>query len=380
MKKLFVLLSILIFTTIIVSCNRHGIGNFRTDNAKNLPMKTEKTNDKQIKRINLQTVSFSTPEGFTDKSLFFFSKKEANEGYGDRLDVEHLVRNEQTKNIEVCRAAVYKKAAEWKNAGSELLSPPDNAATQSNIFLDKEITVGENYQTLLVGWEKRVGSDVENQMEAFIFDTPTTLFRLKYQTTGNGERKTENFERIVASAEIVTSDFAENYQITDDFIRRFAGDLTLEVPSELVPRREFVYEKYGVPDPTDKEFYETVKLTLLDPDNREKMERLYVKDKREIDPKYFDGEVKDTESLSVETKFFTGKTEKYFTTVNKPYEKINPSLVYRTVTLLGRFRDKSENKIILIGQAPNGREKELESDSQKWFDTFIPASEGSGNN
>jgi len=374
MRKICILLLTLTFTMNAGSCNKYSIHNQAIMNAeKNLPMETETTNDDKTKRINLQTVSFSPPEGFEDKSNHSsFVKYNKNGSEIERAYASHF--NTEKRNLEFYRAAFYEKFEREKEKTKEFgqMVPATNPSME--VFLDKKVLIKGKYPALLIGKSTSVNQANGNretgyERDAYIFDTQSTAFALAYNTADNSSETQKRFERMIESLELNTPSFAGDAPTSDGYVRRYSGNATVEVPVDLIPDRKFVYEKYRDEKDVDRE-KKVLRLTLLEPDDQEKLSEM--KDADSIDKQHV-GSIKNEMQKAVKTRHYTGELGE-FTKVN--YEGFKTS-EYSMARKWTRLEAKDKTVIILQGTAPVGREKELGIELEKWMQTFISASERS---
>lgn len=392
MISILPLLFILTFNA--ANCNEYSVNNQTITNAeKNLPMETETTNDDKTKRINLQTVSFSVPEGFADESTSsdFIKPKYSDDRkkrlVGSELERVSAARFRRGKEISDGKDAVkvtdiesarksFHKEIEGLKEESKNLYGVGSLTIKIESFMEKQSLSKEKFPTLMTGQVMgEIGKKTEYRREAYVFDTQQTFFYLLYITEEDGEKIQQRFERMVESLELNTPEFAGDAPTSDGYFRRYSGDVTLEVPADLIPNRKFVYDKYPTGETPAKP--KAIELTLIEPDDQENLPKTNPEESKYNPGRAYSGRIIKKEPMMANNKFYKGEITKYSIVQDEEYQDINPLLVKKITAIWGRLEDKNGNAIVLECKSPSEKENELNTAFEKWMQAFIPASDRS---
>ena len=342
--------------------------------------------------INLETVSFRPPENFQDHSRYSnFIKPAYDPNHQKRLvggetevvSAARLTRGVKTSgsrdalainDVESARASLSKEVEGYQDEAKKLYGAR-SLTIKIEVFMDKEFESKDKYPSLMTGLVMgETDRKIEYRREAFIFDTPSTFFYLKYVTTQNGAEIQKKFERMIESLEVNTADFTGNTPATGDgYIRRYSGNVTLEVPVDLIPARKFVYHKQRAGAAPDKDT--AVVLALLEPDDQEILPVTNPEESKYNPGRAYNGRVVKKDDIEKSDKFYKGSITIYLIVQNEEYKDINPTLVKKVTAIWARLENDSGTAIILTGEAPAENEGELKTEFDKWLQAFVPASE-----
>lgn len=242
--------------------------------------------------------------------------------------------------------------------------------------MEKQSLSKEKFPTLMTGQVMgEIGKKMEYRREAYVFDTQRTFFYLLYITEEDGEKIQQRFERMVESLKLNTAEFAGDAPTGEGYFRRYSGNITLEIPSDLIPGRKFVYAKYPTGEtPAEPK---AIELTLIEPDDQENLPKTNPVESKYNPGRAYSGRIIKKEPVAANNKFYKGEVIKFSIVQDEEYQGINPSLVKRITVIWGRLEDKNGNALILEGKSPLEKENELNSAFEKWMQTFVPASERS---
>lgn len=380
MGKFSGILLIITFTLNIMSCGRNGVSNEIIAKAeKELPMEVNDTKNESTKRINLQTVSFDKPEGFEDKSNYgvFIKPKYSDDlkkrlvgSELERVSVAHFKRGEEVSDgkdavkvtdIESARKSFHQEIEGLKREAKNLYGIK-SLTIKIESFMEKESLSKEKFPTLMTGQVMgEVGKEMDYRREAYVFDTQQTFFYLLYITHEDGEKIQQRFERMVESMELNTPNFAGDAPTGDGYFRRYAGDVTLEVPTDLIPDRKFVYEKHFQKIQTDNLLTDDANMTLMsviEPDDQNLLLNI---DYQTINYKatmrtFLEGDIKDSTNPIFKSNYYDGVITKNIMVVNEGYTS---KYVYKTISLRVKLKDHQGNLLILVAATRIDHEKEL---------------------
>ena len=363
--------------------------------APHTPMEGLQTFNETPPEINLETVSFRPPENFQDNSRYsnFIKpaydaahKKRLVGGETEIVSAARLTRAVKTgdsrdalpvSDVASARASLAKEVEGYQNEAKKLYGT-GSLTIKIEVFMDQEFESKGKYPSLMTGLVMgETGKKVEYRREAYVFDTPSTFFYLKYVTTRNGAEIQKKFERMTASLELNTSNFTGDGAATGDgYIRRYSGNVTLEVPTDLIPARKFIYQKSQTGEKPDRDT--AITLTLLEPDDQEILPKTNSEESEYNPGRAYGGRITKKDDVEEKSKLYKGVVTNYSIVKDEEYQDINPSLVKKSTAVWARLEDKSGKAVVLTGAAPAEREIELRTEFEKWMQTFIPASERGG--
>ena len=394
MEKLRILHLVLILAVCAANCGYSANNKFVIEAEKNLPMETEITNDAKTRRINLQTVSFSAPEGFADQSINSeFIKPKYNETLKkrmvgselERVSAAHFVRGKavsdgkvavKVTDIESARKSFHTEIEGLKEEAKNLYGV-GSLTIKIESFMEKQLLLKEKFPTLMTGQIiGEIGKKMEYRREAYVFDSQQTFFYLLYVTEEDGEKIQQRFERMVESLELNTPEFMGDTPTSDGYFRRYSGNVTLEVPADLISARRFVYEKYRSENDASPE-KKVLRLILLEPDDQENLPKTNPEESKYNPGRAYSGRIISKVPVMTDNKFYKGEITKYSIVQDEEYQDINPSLVKKITVIWGRLENKNGNAIILEGKSPSEKENELNAAFEKWMQSFVPATERS---
>lgn len=359
---------------------------------KNTPMEALNIFNETPPEINLETVSFRPPENFQDHSRYSNFIKPAYDanrqkrlvgGETEVVSAVRLTRGTKTSGsrdaltintVESARASLSKEVEGYKDEAKKLYGAR-SLTIKIEVFMDKEFESKGKYPSLMTGLVMgETDKKIEYRREAFIFDTPSTFFYLKYVTTQNGAEIQKKFERMTESLELNTPDFTDITAATSDgYIRSYSGNVTLEVPVDLIPARKFVYHKQRAGEKPDPET--AIILSLVEPDDQEILPKTNPEESEYNPGRAYSGRIAKRDGIEKNSRFYNGSVINYSIIRDEEYQDINPALVKKTTAIWARLEDNSGKAIILTGAAPAEKENELRAEFEKWMQTFVPASE-----